>query len=239
MSLDRSRIASGEDFPWCVPAVRALDGLAFHPKVTYLIGENGTGKSTVLEGIAASAGFAEQGGSKNFRRSGPEWAPLSAALRLVRGVRRERDGFFLRAESFFNVATEIEAMAGEGRGILDSYGGVMPHSQSHGEWFLAMLNHRMGGNGLYILDEPEAALSPLRQLTFLHILRTQVEKMGSQFIIATHSPILMAYPDSDIWELSSSGIRRVAYEQTEHFLLTRDFLNNPELFLRELFADEP
>jgi predicted ATPase len=144
----------------------------------------------------------------------------------------------LRAESFYNVATEIEEMAKTDPRILGSYGGTRPHSQSHGEWFLAVLNHRLGGNGLYILDEPEAALSPTRQLAFLRILKTQVEELDSQFIIATHSPILMAYPDSVIWELSETGMRTVAYEETEHFRLTRDFLNEPQLYLRELFADD-
>jgi predicted ATPase len=204
-----------------------------------LIGENGSGKSTLLEAIAACARFAEQGGSKNFNQSGPEWSPLSAALQIVRGVRHEQDGFFLRAESFYNVATQIEDMAREGPSILDSYGGTSPHSQSHGEWFLSVLNHRFRGNGLYILDEPEAALSPTRQLAFLRLLKTHVDEMGSQFIIATHSPILMAFPDSVIWELSEAGIRPVEYEETEHYRLTRDFLNEPQLYLRELFTEEP
>jgi predicted ATPase len=216
-----------------------LRNLEFHRKVTYLIGENGTGKSTLLEAIAAAAArFAEQGGSKNFSGGDRNWAALSSALTLVRGIRHERDGFYLRAESFFNVATQIEEMEKEKRGLIDSYGGTMPHSQSHGEWFLSLLNHRFRGDGLYILDEPEAALSPTRQLAFLRILRTQVEEQNSQFIIATHSPILMAYPDALIWQLSDDGIRKVAYEETEHFQLTRDFLNQPDLYLKELFSED-
>jgi predicted ATPase len=229
-------MSSPDAYPWRLPVVRGLEELKFHPKVTFLIGENGTGKSTLLEGIADCAGFGEQGGSKHLNLQGTGWSALGPALKLVRGIRRERDAFFLRAESSYNVAGAIEAIAREsGRG-LDAYGGVMPHAQSHGEWFLAMLQYRLGGHGLYLFDEPEAALSPTRQLALLRIMRIHVEELESQFVIATHSPILMAYPDALIYELTKEGIRTVAYEETEHFLLTRDFLMNPELYLRELFA---
>jgi predicted ATPase len=214
-----------------------LDGLELHPRVTYLIGENGTGKSTFIEGIAACAGFGEHGGSKFLRSDTPDWSPMSIAMRLIRGTKRERDGFFLRAESFYNVGSRIEELAKDDGRILASYGGTRPHSQSHGEWFLSVITNRLTGGGLYILDEPESGLSPTRQFAFLVWLRRQAEKQGSQLIIATHSPILLAYPNATIYELSESGIDRVEYEGTDHFLLTRDFLNAREHFLRELFTD--
>jgi predicted ATPase len=138
----------------------------------------------------------------------------------------------LRAESFFNVATEIERV-----GVVDSYGGVSLHEQSHGESFLALVNHKFRAHGLYILDEPEAALSPQRQLSLLARMRTLVNE-GSQFLVATHSPILMAFPDALIYQLSSTGIERIAYEDTEHFQITRDFLNNRERYFKHLFSDE-
>src|SRR5205085_2393360 len=148
-----------------------------------------TGKSTLIEAIAVAAGFNAEGGTKNFRFSTrSSESDLNEALVLARGVKRERDGFFLRAESLFNVATEIESL-----GVLGYYGGRSLHEQSHGESFLALVGNRFGGAGLYILDEPEAALSPSRQLALLKIVDHLVQNMRSQFIIATHSPILMAY----------------------------------------------
>jgi predicted ATPase len=153
-------------------------------------------------------------------------------------VRRPRDGFFLRAESYFNVATEIERLdeGGGGPPIIDSYGGVSLHEQSHGESFLALAMNRFNGHGLYILDEPEAALSPQRQLSLLSIIHDLVEAKGSQLVIATHSPILMAYPGAAIYCLGADGIARIAYEDTEHYRITRDFLNSPERFFKTLFA---
>ena len=151
-------------------------------------------------------------------------------MRIAKGFRRPRDGFFLRAESFFNVATEIENL-----GVTEFYGGKSLHEQSHGESFLALVTERFGGHGLYILDEPEAALSPQRQLAVLARIHDLVLD-DSQFIIATHSPILMAYPDSLIYQCGKDGISPIAYEDTEHFQVTRDFLANPERMLRELMG---
>ena len=151
-----------------------------------------------------------------------------------------RDGFFLRAESYFNVATEIENLdrAGGGPPIIDSYGGVSLHEQSHGESFLALANHRFRSDGLYLLDEPEAALSPPRQLALLAIMHRLVEREGSQFVIATHSPILLAYPGAVIYRFGTDGIAPVAYEDTEHFQITRDFLAGPERYFKHLFTDD-
>ena len=177
------------------------------------------------------AGFNAEGGSKNFRfDTRRSESCLHEFMRPVRGHRRPRDGFFLRAESYFNVATEIERL-----GVGDSYGGVSLHEQSHGESFLALAMHRFGAQGLYILDEPEAALSPKRQLSLLSIIHDLVEQHASQFIIATHSPILMAYPNALLYRLGTNGIEQVAYEDTEHYTITRDFLNSPERFFKSLF----
>jgi predicted ATPase len=241
ISLLRDKAPSFDAYPFSLPAVRALETLEPHPKVTFFVGENGSGKSTLLEAIAVSMGFNPEGGTKNFRfGTRMSHSALHEYLRIAKGFKRPRDGFFLRAESFFNVATEIENLD-DGPGgppIISSYGGTSLHERSHGESFLALLMERFGGQGLYLLDEPEAALSPQRQLAALARINDLV-KDGSQFIIATHSPILMAYPDAWIYEFTESGIARVAYEETEHFKVTRAFLANPERMLRELFSPEP
>ncbi|RSZ58714.1 AAA family ATPase [Massilia atriviolacea] len=237
IALLRERVDSFERYPFCLPAVRSLHELELHPKVTFIIGENGSGKSTLLEAMAVSLGFNAEGGTRNFsfgtRRSHSE---LHEYLRVSKGFRRWRDGFFLRAESFFNVATEIERLdesGGPGPRVIDSYGGVSLHEQSHGESFLALMTERFGGKGLYILDEPEAALSPQRQLAVLSRMHDLVLD-DSQFIVATHSPILMAYPGARIYQCGADGITEVAYEDTEHVQVTRGFLLNPERTLREL-----
>lgn len=201
------------------------------------MGENGSGKSTLLEAIAVSLGFNAEGGSKNFNfGTRASHSQLHQYLRLAKGVPRPRDGFFLRAKSFFNVATEIENLDTEpsfGSLLIDSYGGRSLHEQSHGESFLALMMNRFRGQGLYILDEPEAALSPQRQLAVLSRIHDLVLK-NSQFIIATHSPILMAYPDACIYLCNKDGVSHVAYEETEHFQVTRSFLSNPARILQTL-----
>jgi len=239
ITLRRDKVDSFDRYPFCLPAVRSLESIDLHPKVTYFVGENGSGKSTLLEAIAVSLGFNAEGGSKNFRfdtrRSHSE---LHEYLRVAKGFRRPRDGFFLRAESFFNVATEIENLDGEpapGPLVISSYGGRSLHEQSHGESFLALLTERFGGQGIYILDEPEAALSPQRQLAVLRRIHDLVLD-NSQFIIATHSPLLMAYPESVIYLCGKDGVSQVAYKDTEHFQVTRDFLANPNRMLQELMA---
>lgn len=227
--LERDRVPSFEAYPFAIPSITRLEELDLDPQVTFFIGENGSGKSTLIEAIAVCAGFNAEGGSQNFnfgtRRSESE---LHAYLRVIRTARRPRTGFFLRAESYYNVATEVDRL-----GVVDSYGGVSLHEQSHGESFLALANHRFGENGFYILDEPEAALSPQRQLSMLSLIHDRVSH-GSQFIIATHSPILMAYPGARIYQLGPGGIGPIAYEDTEHYRITRDFLNSPERYLKHL-----
>lgn len=221
-----------------IPAIAALQTLPLQKPVTFLVGENGSGKSTLLEAIAVSFGFNPEGGSRNFNfRSVETHSGLYELLRLVRGVKRPKDDFFLRAESFYNVASEVDRLADHPADpFLDSYGSKSLHAQSHGESFLSLMLNRFRGNGLYLLDEPEAALSPSRQMTLLARMHSLVQKQ-SQFIIATHSPILMAYPDAQILLLSDDGLQPIGYKQTEHYQITRSFLENPERMLRVLMED--
>lgn len=221
-----------------LPAVKWLKEhrLMLDTPVAFLVGENGSGKSTLLEAIAVSCGFNAEGGTRNFTFSTRATHSELGEYITVAKRRYPRDGFFLRAESFYNVATNIDEMDEEpsfSPRLIDSYGGVSLHSQSHGESFLALVQNRFGGEGLYLLDEPEAALSPTRQLTLLGEMHLLVER-NSQFIIATHSPILMAYPGARIYELSENGIASVEYRETEHYQLTLRFLENPERMLRYL-----
>ncbi|MBP6632746.1 MAG: AAA family ATPase [Kofleriaceae bacterium] len=235
--LLRDEVPSYDVYPFSIPAVRGLDELELDPKITFLIGENGAGKSTLIEAIAVLAGFNAEGGSRNFRFANrSSESPLHRYMRPIRG-RRPRDGYFLRAESYFNVATEIERLdeGGGGPPLIDGYGGRSLHEQSHGESFLALATHRFHGHGLYILDEPEAALSPQRQLALLTLLYDLIERRGSQFVIATHSPLLMAYPGARILHLDRTGLAPIAYRDTEHYQITRGFLEAPERYFAALF----
>lgn len=238
--LKRGEVPSFDSYPFSLPAVRHLDVLKLHPAVTFLVGENGSGKSTLLEAIAVAAGFNAEGGSRNFRfETRASHSALHEYLLLDNSLRRPKDGYFLRAESFYNVATEIERLDAEGIGprLIDSYGGVSLHEQSHGEAFMALLLGRFGAGGLYLLDEPEAALSPQRQLSALVRIHDLV-KTGAQFIIATHSPILLAYPDAHIYACIEDGITLTQYAETEHYQITRAFLANPQRMLDRLFRDD-
>lgn len=226
--LERSYLAG-------IPAIRALyRPLELTKKVTFLVGENGSGKSTLLEAVAVAYGFNAEGGSKNFNFSSRSThSSLYEYIRIAKGIPFAKDGFFLRAESFYNIASNVDEMEEERSGIYHSYGGESLHAQSHGESFMALVENRFWGNGLYILDEPEAALSPARQLSLLVMLH-ELASRNSQFIIATHSPILMAYPDADIFVLDEHGIEKTMYEQTEHYFITKQFLNHPQRMLDEL-----
>jgi predicted ATPase len=234
----------GAGYPWDLPAVAALTaGLDLHPKVTYLIGENGSGKSTLLTGLAIAAGMSAEGGSSNFAFPSDEsayalssrrsHAGLADAMRLVRGGRRPRTDFFLRAESLFVAATYLEQL---GDHPLRAYGGASLHEQSHGEGFLAIMIHRFGPDGFYLLDEPEAALSTQNCLTCLRRIHELVEA-GSQFVISTHSPIILAYPDAAIYRCTAAGLEPVDYDDAEPVRLTRGFLSAPDRFLERLLAD--
>ena len=219
-------------YPFDLPAVRHLGTLAFHPQVTFLVGENGAGKSTLLEGVAVACGLNPEGGSPNFRfATRPSHSPLGDCLRLGRPVHRPADSFFLRAETFYNVATEVEQLG------VSGYGDRPLHEQSHGESFFALFGNRFRANGLYLLDEPEAALSPRRQIEFLAALHGHCRR-GCQLVIASHAPIILAYPDAWIYVLDGAGVRRVPYQETDHYLVTRGFLANPRRTLDTLLADD-
>lgn len=230
--LKREQIDDFDVYPFNIPAVRELDTLDFHPDVTFLVGENGSGKSTLIEAIALALGFGAQGGTKNVQSlPGHDVSPLHRHLRLIRGPARPRDGYFLRAESFHNLATYMDET-----GYLGGYGNKSLHARSHGEAFLSVFNDKLRGDGLYLFDEPEAALSPARQLATLGSIHDLVQD-NSQLIIATHSPILLAYPRAKILRLDGSGISEVAYEDTEHFEITRNFLNDYKRVLHHLLTE--
>ncbi len=237
--LNREKVPSFENYPFSIPAIAHLDRLEFSPGLTIIIGENGVGKSTLIEAIAVKWGFNPEGGTKNFRFATKDThSELKNYLVLEKGVKRPTDGFFLRAESFYSFASEVDNLERDDPGLLSWYGGKSLHQQSHGEAFLALLKNRLGGHGMYIFDEPEAALSPKRQLSVLVLIHDLLAQ-NSQCIIATHSPILMGYPDALIYEIGVEGIAKIDYEETDHFRVTRDFLNKRERMLRHLFVDEP
>ena len=221
----------GNSYLQALPVVQYLKkakALEFSAPVTFFVGENGTGKSTLLEAIAVAFGFNAEGGTKNFRFSTNEThSELCDSISLVKRA-YANDGFFLRAESLYNAATYIDEV-----NATHNYGPVSLHHQSHGESFMAIVQNRFSGRGVYLLDEPEAALSPMRQLTLLAEMQ-RLTQMDSQFIIATHSPILMAFPGAEIMEFSSDGIRKTCYRETEHYQVTKRFLDDPERMLHYL-----
>jgi predicted ATPase len=239
--LKRDEIHNSDVYPFSLSAVRELDRLRFHPDVTFIVGENGSGKSTLLEAIAVAWGFNPEGGTKNFNfATRSSHSLLHKYLKLVRSALKPRDGFFFRAESFFNLSTNIEVMDAEpstAPPVIDSYGGRSLHEQSHGESFLALMMKRFGGRGLYILDEPEAALSPTRQLSVLMRMHELVQK-DSQFIVATHSPILMAYPGATLYSLDERGYTKVSYKETEHYQVMEQFINNTGGMLEAIMSPD-
>ncbi len=223
-----------------IPSIDSINRLDFNSNITFFVGENGTGKSTLLESIAVAYGFNAEGGSKNFNFSTMDThSDLYKAINVVKGALRPKSNFFLRAESFYNVASKIEEYrdGDDYNTYYESYGGKSMHEQSHGESFLALIQNRFTANGLYILDEPEAALSPQRQLTLLmHIYN--LAKKGSQFIIASHSPILLGIPEASILSFDEGIIREIKYEETESYRITELFINNKQLLLNNLLNNE-
>jgi len=236
--LKKNEISSYDNFPFNLPIIRHFTELYFHPNVTYIVGENGMGKSTLLEAIAIKLGFNAEGGTLNFNFSSYDsHSNLEQYLRLSKGVYKAKDSFFFRAETFYNLATNIEELDQEpysGGKIIDSFGGKSLHEQSHGESFFAAFMNRFQGNGLYILDEPEAALSPLRQMSMLTRINELVHQ-GSQFIISTHSPIIMAYPNAKIIQLSEDGLKETKLEDTDHYSLMKQFFDDKDRLLHHLF----
>lgn len=246
LAIDRRAVADPAAYPFGVPALRAFDRIEIRSRVLFFVGENGSGKSTLLEALALASGFGREGGTRNFTFSTQNDGPddvgeselaidrLADALQLS-WSKRHRDGFFLRAESFYNVASYLDRL---GDAALVPYGGISLHSRSHGESFLTLMLERFAPNGLFLLDEPEAAVSPARQLALLARMHDLlVAGADTQFVIATHSPILLAYPDAQICSFSDAGIEEIAYRNTDAYIITRRFLDNPQRTIDELFAD--
>ncbi|QXE02308.1 AAA family ATPase [Terribacillus sp. DMT04] len=220
-------------YPFSIPAIRQLDELDINQSVTFFVGENGSGKSTLMEAITDKCEFNTAGGGRNnaYDVDASE-AALADYIRLS-WLPKVTNGFFLRAESFYHFASHIDEV-----GSVDAYGGKSLHHQSHGEAFLSLFQNRFGGKAIYLLDEPEAALSPQRQLSFLRLIHDLVKTGNVQFIIATHSPILLGYPKAEILHFSEEGIQQMEYEETEHYQLTRGFLQDRDAYLRYLFMEE-
>ncbi len=229
------RVVSLEDtkdptqYPFNIRAFRGGIDLPFHARVTFIVGENGSGKSTLLEALAECCGFNPEGGNRDHHREVfADRSEFAQTLRLS-WLPKVTEGFFMRAESFYNFSTYIDQVSD-----LRAYGGKPLHAQSHGESFLSLFTNRFE-QGLYILDEPEAALSPQRQLSFLKIIHDLETPGHAQFLIATHSPILLGYPGAVLFSLDGDTIEEVAYRDTPHYLITRDFLNEPERYFNYLF----
>src|SRR5947199_5039952 len=235
-AVARERVlgAAPQDYPYSVPAIRHLTELRFTTPVTFFVGENGSGKSTLLEGIAVAFGLNPEGGTTHERfATRPTDSDLFRSLILTKSRDAPTDSYFLRAESFYNVASAMDPRD------VDQYGGRSLHAQSHGESFLSLVLHRLRGNGLYLFDEPEAALSPSRQLALLAAMHRLVRR-NSQFIIATHSPILLGFPGATIYLFAEEALTRTTYLETEHYQITKAFLERPERMLNELLrTDDP
>lgn len=237
VSLLSERIDRRDKYPFNIPAISSLKALEIASRVCFFVGENGTGKSTLLEAIAVHYGFGLEGGNRNFSpktTSVDAIEPLASALRLS-FTKRTGGGFYLRAESFFNVASYVDTV-----GVSESYGGKSLHDQSHGESFLSLLQNRFTRSGFYLMDEPEAALSPQRQLSFLALLHDLVKDNDNiQFLIATHSPILLAYPGAQIFSFDGGEIHQVAYRESQPFQLVSRFVAAPERYMNALFSESP
>ncbi|MDF1506965.1 AAA family ATPase [Robertmurraya sp. DFI.2.37] len=239
VKMMRERIENLNSYPFSIPSLKNTDLIEFNNPVTFFVGENGSGKSTLLEAISYQCGFNSAGGGRNNQYSvEASTSDLGDYIRLSWFPKINR-GFFLRAESFYHFASYLDQLAEEDPLFqYQGYGGKSLHQQSHGESFLSLFTNRFGEEGIYLLDEPEAALSPARQLTFLRVIHELVTKDHAQFIIATHSPILLGYPDAQIYNFDESPIQEICYEETEHYRLTLNFLTRREKFLYELFRDD-
>ena len=236
VKLLRESVAQWDEYPFNVPPIASLEAIDITSRVCFFVGENGTGKSTLLEAIAAHYGFGREGGNRNFSfettSSVRSIDPLVRALRVGFTV-RTGSGFYVRAESFFNVASYVDSVGG-----LDSYGGKSLHDQSHGESFISLLQNRFTRSGFYVMDEPEAALSPQRQLSFLVILHDLLKDNDNiQFLVATHSPILLAYPEAQILSFDGGSVHEISYRESQPFQLMSRFLAAPDRYINALFSD--
>lgn len=238
ISLKKEKILSWEEYPFCIPLIQNFEKLQFSKSVTFIVGENGSGKSTIVEAIALALGFNAEGGTRNFNFSTSDsHSVLHSYLKVCRSFHQPKDGFFLRSESFYNVASNIDFLSSMGgRSLYDSYGGKSLHKQSHGESFLNLILNRFSERSIFLLDEPESALSPMRQMTLLTRIG-QLVKENCQFIIATHSPILMSFPDAEVYQIENGQIKSVDFRETDSFQITKAYLNNPEKMLKELLDD--
>lgn len=231
-------------YPFSLNIIKNLKNIQFPTQVTFLVGENGTGKSTILEAIAYNAGFGPEGGSKNIHFKTAQEKTYTGTQQLADHLilswrKKSTNGYFFRAESFFNIANYIDYIAHEGgpEKAYVPYGGKSLHEQSHGESFLSFFKNRLGNSGFFIFDEPEAALSPERQLSLMSIIHQLCKNRDSQFIIATHSPILLAYPNATIFSCDTERLEKIEYTDTQHYQITKGFLDNPTLYLRHLFQE--
>lgn len=245
--LDHIKIQFSEStdfasYPFCLPIIKNLTDIHLSSQVTFFIGENGAGKSTILEAIACHAGFGAEGGSKNIHFKTSDDCNYTPAQNLADQLtlswrKKPKDGYFFRAESFYNIANYLDSITRESAYAYGPYGGKSLHHQSHGESFFSFFANRMGAGGFFILDEPEAALSPQRQLSLLAIMHQLCKHSDTQFIIATHSPILLAYPNATIYSCDSEKLAKIAYTETEHYRITKDFLESPERYLKHLLQE--
>ena len=240
ITLLRDRVENWKEYPFNISIIRNFKELELRSRICFFVGENGSGKSTLLEAIAYHCGFGREGGSKHIRvETAPEHndpvSELSGAMRLAWSS-KILNGFFFRAESFFNIATYVERLGPE---ALIPYGGIPLHERSHGEALLALFENRFFKRGFYLMDEPEAALSPQRQLSFLLILHNLL-KAGPevQVIVATHSPIILSYPGAQILSFDGKKLEEITYEQTTPYQVVSGFLKNPGLYLKKLLEDE-
>ncbi len=238
LTLLRDRIADPAAYPFSVPTIASLTHLKLTARVTLFAGENGTGKSALLEALALSYGLSLEGGNRNFAFDADlpagDTYPLARALRLGFQPSRSGEGFFFRAETLFNFATRVDELA-----LKAGYGGISLHQRSHGETFFTVLDHKFRRSGLFLLDEPEAALSPQRQLAFLVLIHdTLRDYKDAQFIISTHSPILLGYPAAQVLSFDGGRIHEIPFDQADAWQIARRFLNDREALLKTLLEDD-